>query len=1196
MDEIYKITGISSDGSELASYIARNSGTEEIYNKIYSYQNVRSTYNDCIEQRDALDSSLNVLRERISEINSAQEATASSIQELHKKFFNKYSRFIQEGTWTSENYIDDNLYYLDAQSVAYTSSRPKVSYNISVFRISGLDDFENKIFNLGDITHVEDKEFFGVRVDSNGVATPIKEKVLISEITSNFDDPQKDSIKVQNYKTQFEDLFQRITATTQQLQYAEGAYTKAANAIAPDGTIKVDTLQNSISLNNDLVFSAQNESVITNKNGITVSNLKDVNQKARITSGGLFLSTDGGQSWMNAIRGSGISANVITTGQLNTDEVVVLNGGNATFRWNNLGISAFYQENNGNVYQNKFVRFNHLGLYGIDAIEGSVPSITSESDVWANAKFGATWKGFFIKNKDGGGQVEISSENDIRVIKTQNGTDKEIIKIGRLGKISGSSTEYNYGIRINDPSGNTILEAATANSSTLWLRDKLNIGRAGDNYNVQIGRLGFDNNRQKELVFKAGSQFAVASDGTMFATAGIFEGEITATSGKIGPLNVSETALSVSQIANNVPIFSIDENGVSVRRGGFTVLTKDGDKVFEVLDEGVKVTGEINATSGSFSGYINAGLGIIGGFTIDSGVLSSNDGQYIQTEDSEIVSGKQYYTRINDRYVKAIEPKLDDTLYEETQAPSLQLFGAKGEIFANNITLDSGAKIAKYIHFTATSDGKGDPYIYNPSVNSGQFIDINNGAIYLNAKGEMGLGSITLDGNSSTIKGDNWSISSDWAEFANVRVSGKLATTIFEVGKVQAVGGEMVFKDSFKTASIEQASTSSSLIYEYTIKIDDDENSYGYSELITNNNDWVFAPINVYGISDTGNLSTNIYELKPQKESEPSAQTDSKWMATTKTFKLESTKDSETIQKDFKRGFIVIGATNQDNILISINSNDNFSSFMRPQALTIATSPTGAPSNYITNLILGNLSESSTVGGMNIGGFGLYSDNVFLNGALITKGSDAHAGINTLSQISATKFSDGIFEQAKDTSEIVLWAGNTNQNISEANFQVTKNGSVYANHGKFEGSVFIKADLQSAHIKTATIEGSGSSPSYGLTIKNTTGGIAFAHEDEDEESNIFDLIINNDGMFTSTTDDFNNFIKRDGSAIEFKGRSLTTTSLIGTSDGGLTISVTTDVSYISFKENLINFYQDLNFNGTMRYAKVSDGYNLYVGR
>ena len=167
------------------------------------------------------------------------------IDTLHKAFYEKYSRFIQEGTWNSQNYIDENLKYLDAKSVAYTSARPQISYNISVLRLRALDEFKNKDFRIGDISYIEDTEFFGytyIATESGKVRSPYREKVLISEITSNFDSPEKDSFKVQNYKTQFEDLFQRITATTQSLQYSVGEFQRASVVVEGTGVINNETL------------------------------------------------------------------------------------------------------------------------------------------------------------------------------------------------------------------------------------------------------------------------------------------------------------------------------------------------------------------------------------------------------------------------------------------------------------------------------------------------------------------------------------------------------------------------------------------------------------------------------------------------------------------------------------------------------------------------------------------------------------------------------------------------------------------------------------------------------------------------------------------------------------------------------------------------------------------------------------------
>jgi hypothetical protein len=70
---------------------------------------------------------------------------------------------------------------------------------------------------LGDKSFIEDTEFFGWVYKQDGektVKTPYHEEVVVSEITWELDSPESNSIKIQNFKTQFEDLFQRITAST----------------------------------------------------------------------------------------------------------------------------------------------------------------------------------------------------------------------------------------------------------------------------------------------------------------------------------------------------------------------------------------------------------------------------------------------------------------------------------------------------------------------------------------------------------------------------------------------------------------------------------------------------------------------------------------------------------------------------------------------------------------------------------------------------------------------------------------------------------------------------------------------------------------------------------------------------------------------------------------------------------------------
>ena len=107
-----------------------------------------------------LDTALAILQDAIEANTEKRDTLLKQIKELHQKFYNKYSTYIQEGSWNSEDYIDPNIYYYDALSVAYTSSRPQVQYDIAVTRVSELPEFKFRRFNVGDTNYIQDTDFF----------------------------------------------------------------------------------------------------------------------------------------------------------------------------------------------------------------------------------------------------------------------------------------------------------------------------------------------------------------------------------------------------------------------------------------------------------------------------------------------------------------------------------------------------------------------------------------------------------------------------------------------------------------------------------------------------------------------------------------------------------------------------------------------------------------------------------------------------------------------------------------------------------------------------------------------------------------------------------------------------------------------------------------------------------------------------
>lgn len=169
---------------------------------------------------------------------------AAEKEKIYSSFYKRYSYYIQEGSWISEDYMDDDRYYFDSLKTLQTSSMPKVSYTINVIDVSLAEDFENYNFEIGDKTYIEDTEFFGWE-EIDGVKTPYKEEVIISEISHVLDEPEKTQIKVQNYKTQFEDLFQRMAATVQAVQYGTGKYSNTQTSLSTKN--RFNDLDNQIS-------------------------------------------------------------------------------------------------------------------------------------------------------------------------------------------------------------------------------------------------------------------------------------------------------------------------------------------------------------------------------------------------------------------------------------------------------------------------------------------------------------------------------------------------------------------------------------------------------------------------------------------------------------------------------------------------------------------------------------------------------------------------------------------------------------------------------------------------------------------------------------------------------------------------------------------------------------------------------------
>lgn len=416
----------------------------DAYNKYIAYNQQLNQYS---LRLTALDKELTTINEKLTELKAKKTAILFDKAELESRFYKKYSRFIQEGTWSSEDYIDPELYYLDAANVMTTSAFPKVTYQLSVLEISQLDGYDIYSYDIGDKSFIEDTDFFGYYTADDGLRTPYHEEVIVSETTDYLDEPDKNTITIQNYKTQFQDLFQRIAAATQSITESKGTYDRVSNLVNEDGTLKIEVLQETVN-NNALNLSfATNESVKVGEDGITTVDLNNPNKILRMSSGIIAMSRDGGSSWTTGMTADGINASLITAGHLDASAVTIGSGKYPTFKWDQYGLNAYKFNERGNsisVDYGQFVRYDQYGIYGIsNSSLSDTWHATSLQDVKDTANFGLIWGQFFMRSDDNKGYTSISSTDEIQVFAVGN-YQPVTLKRDSLGNVIKEVTDTYY--------------------------------------------------------------------------------------------------------------------------------------------------------------------------------------------------------------------------------------------------------------------------------------------------------------------------------------------------------------------------------------------------------------------------------------------------------------------------------------------------------------------------------------------------------------------------------------------------------------------------------------------------------------------------------------------------------------------------------------------------------------------------------
>lgn len=571
------------------------------------------------------------------------------------------------------------------------------------------------------------------------------------------------------------------------------------------------------------------------------------------------------------------------------------------------------------------------------------------------------------------------------------------------------------------------------------------------------------------------------------------------------------TAEAINQSVGQAKM-SFTQNGLKIKDASFTIVDGSEKQIFGVNEEGsLMMRGVVYATDGEFSGKIKATEASFLGCTI-SGFMFDETG-------------------------------LKSTYLNSDSAPSIQLNGETGVIFAEEIHLGKNATIEDSICLGSDDNA----FIYNPDENQGQFIK--SGDIVINSNGTAWFGNILVDGNESELRGDNWKINNNYANFSNVNISGSIESVTFKTNSVQAAGGTMIFRPSYKGRLVVTDEDTAKIIleerYEGTIssiiEVVDNfsktsyfatvlEGSYGNIIVVQWTNGGPRSGLETVGIVDYGESgkfnSASFYpvagwtyyetndpnskEVNIEKIYSPFREEES-W--------LVSDNISFSDQKDYiypeKTVFIsdneslINALTNyyvkSKDVIIGINSGNSGAGYdgkILPRGLTL-TDMTAEHNN--PHLYLGDL--------QNIGltGYGLYADNVYLTGSLTTQvDRDSYAGVNTLNGVSATAFDDNFEKRQQanetDTSRIVFWAGSegrTTAQIQQACFQVTERGSLYAQRAKLEDTLLVGGIITASEIHTARLYGEDGA----LSIYDCSNGIEFkkAGTAEEGDSTVFSI-------------------------------------------------------------------------------------------
>lgn len=340
---------------------------------------------------------------QIEEWKKQRASYLKQINKISQAFFKKYEPYLKEGTWSDSNYLTNNAYYHGALEVAAEGAIPKVSYTITVPDIAAMPGFEDYEVETADTSFIEDIGMFGI---NKKTGLPNHLKVIISELNEEPDNPSKNTITVQNFTTQFEDLFQQVTASVQSLTLNENIYHRASNFTSLH-YVEKDSLQGTLDTNDLILLKTDENNIQLNAEGQTGSDLNNHTSQYKLNGQGLFFSNNGGQSWNVGVGPNGINADYIKAGTLDAGKIRIADSGYIYFAWDKDGIFAYRDPTDINSSSSNLNDFSVFNKYGLSIVkDGKIRlrsgySFTGTEGTFTTEKELGNDIGFFLYNSNG---------------------------------------------------------------------------------------------------------------------------------------------------------------------------------------------------------------------------------------------------------------------------------------------------------------------------------------------------------------------------------------------------------------------------------------------------------------------------------------------------------------------------------------------------------------------------------------------------------------------------------------------------------------------------------------------------------------------------------------------------------------------------------------------------------------------------